>query len=99
MRYNQIPILRNLKGKRFHRRVLYPEIPKSDTDIIITSKYGDRYDTLAFRYYNDVELWWIIAKANGEFNGDFIFVPNTKIRIPQNIESIIAEFKRLNGDG
>ena len=44
---------------------------------------GDRYEKLAFRYYGDVKLWWIIAWINrrpGEFLnsvGDVIFIPSS----------------------
>ncbi len=42
---------------------------------------GDRYFKLANRYYNDPELWWVIAFFNQkptEFDikaGDIIFIP------------------------
>ena len=44
-------------------------------------KYGDRFYTLANKYYGDVDYWWVIAWYNGaptEANvqtGDVIFIP------------------------
>ncbi len=37
-------------------------------------KDGDRFDSLATRYYKDASKWWIIAKANGYVNGT-VFIP------------------------
>ena len=44
---------------------------------------------LAQRYYNDSNLWWIIAKANNISNGTFGLDPEVKIRIPIEIQNLI----------
>ena len=54
----------------------------SDKDIYITSIAGQRFDELAFQYYNDQTLWWVIAKANNLINGTLVIPPGLKIRIP-----------------
>ena len=51
-------------GVRVYRTTYYPPIPISDDDKFIRVKDGDRLDTLAHRFYKDVTLWWILAKAN-----------------------------------
>jgi len=40
-----------------YTETLYPEIEDKETDIYIYAKYGDRLDTLAYKYYNDTSLW------------------------------------------
>jgi len=54
--------------------------------------------SLAFQFYGDVTLWWIIAIANPNIV-DFssIFLPiGSQIRIPQNISPIIDSYNELN---
>ena len=48
-----------------YQTVRYPKIPRSEDDIYVITTIGDRYDTLAFQYYQDSSLWWVIANANG----------------------------------
>jgi len=77
-----------------YTETLYPEIEDKETDIYIYAKYGDRLDTLAYKYYNDTSLWWIIARAN-DFPGDSLFVelPN-RLRIPTDIASILNKINK-----
>lgn len=44
----------------------FPEFPVSNNDVIITidQKYLGRLDLIAHDYYNDSNLWWIIALVN-----------------------------------
>ena len=67
-------------------------------DVYIISKSTDRVDLLAFDYYNDEKLWWIISKANpGKIKRDSFFIdPGLQIRIPSNVEIIYDEFEKLN---
>lgn len=43
---------------------------------------GERIETIAFDYYGDPELWWIVARANPEvfYPGDLAVA--TVLRIP-----------------
>ena len=68
---------------------LLPVIPIKDTDIFVYPLYGDRFDTMAQRYYNDSNLWWIIAKANEVSNGKISPDPLKKLRIPTEIDDIL----------
>ncbi|MGI6394495.1 MAG: tail protein X [bacterium] len=43
---------------------------------------GDRWDTLAYRYYNDSKKMDEIIKANPEVPGKLILDAGTKLRIP-----------------
>ncbi len=59
---------------------LYSNIPETNSDLHLVSTEGDRCDNLAFRFYSDASLWWVIAKAN---NLNAMNIPNgIKLRIP-----------------
>lgn len=48
----------------------------------VVIREGDRLDHLAFRYYNDSELWWVIARANPDIYYPENIPPGTTIRVP-----------------
>tara|TARA_B100000287_G_C20352123_1_gene670253 strand:+ start:403 stop:705 length:303 start_codon:yes stop_codon:yes gene_type:complete len=85
-------------GKRYFGSIMYPEIKIRNNDIYIYAKSEDRIDTLAYKYYGDVSLWWIIAKANEIGKGTFRLEPGKQIRIPRAIDSIMEDFRKLNKD-
>ena len=60
----------------------YPVIPYRDTDVYIYSKSSQRLDILAYDYYQDQSLWWVIARANNLGKGTFNIPPGRRIRIP-----------------
>ena len=76
--------------------VMYPKVELRENDIYIISKFGDRLDTLAHKYYRDVTMWWLIAQANHLGKGSMMIEAGTKIRIPIAVEEIIQEFRLLN---
>ena len=92
-RYKHTVIRKNREGKRVFKPTMYPKIPIRDSDIFLYPKYGDRLDNLAFKYYKDVSLWWIIAKANGLDAAHIGLEVDKQIRIPTNIEPILAKLK------
>jgi len=53
-------------------------------------------DNLAFKYYGNQELWWIIARANNQNNGSMYLQSGKEYRIPQNIGTILRNFENLN---
>ena len=60
------------------------------------TKFDDSYSTLAYRFYDDVSLWWIIARANEGFKGNLRLPVGTKLNIPTEIGDILSELERLN---
>ena len=80
-------------GRNVYRSRIYPEIPLSDNDIYVASETGDRFDTLAYQYYNNSSYWWIIASANNIHNAPFGLKDGTILRIPQNYIEIVNKFK------
>tara|TARA_Y100001972_G_scaffold101329_1_gene126153 strand:- start:5194 stop:5514 length:321 start_codon:yes stop_codon:yes gene_type:complete len=103
-RYVEIPIRQTLtddlrtRGTLFRNSALYPTVPQQESDIYAITEWGDRFESLAFRFYGDVTLWWVIAISNPDV-ADFssIFLPvGSQIRIPQNISPIIDSYNELN---
>jgi nucleoid-associated protein YgaU len=95
-RYNKIKRKIDKSGKRVFSTTYYPEIPIRNTDKFITSVFGDRLEQLAYRFYGDTTLWWVIARANGEFNGDLRPKIGRRITIPTDISDSIRELNNLN---
>ena len=95
-RYNFTPMKVNKDGKRVFKPTIYPRIPIRDSDIFIYPKFGDRLDNLAFKYYGDVSLWWIIAKANGLDEAHIGLEVDNQIRIPVDINPILNQLKDIS---
>lgn len=96
MRYNQIPTKLSEDGKRVTRSTLYPPVPRKESDIYVRTTIGDRVEMLAFKYYGDVNLWWLIAEANAVGKGSFAIPAGSLIRIPTQYDDVLEEFNRLN---
>ena len=82
-------------GFRVYGTTYYPEIPIENGDKFIYSKFGDRFDLLAHKFYGDVTLWWVIAKADG-LKGKMYVPQNTEIRIPGNVSKVLEDFNNIN---
>ena len=95
-RYESTPVEKRFDGKRVYKTTEYPTIIEQESDIILISGEADYLDTLAFKFYNDPTLWWIIALANNIGKGRMSVEPGLQLRIPTNISSIITEFHNLN---
>ena len=72
------------EGESFFDTPDFPKFPESDQDrfVIVTDQYLGRLDLVANDFYQDVDLWWVIALVN-----DIRVVPDgmslgMKIRIP-----------------
>lgn len=61
----------------------YIEVPEHPDDqfFMVTQKYVDRIDLISAKFYNNVILWWVIAKANNLTN-PFSVPLDTILRIP-----------------
>ena len=95
-RYNHTKIKIREDGKRVLKPTIYPKIPIKDDDVFIYPKFGDRLDNLAHKYYGDVSLWWIIAKANNLDEAHIGFESDKQIRIPMDIESILDKLEDMS---
>ena len=76
--------------------VIYPKIKASDDDMYIISDAGDRLDILALKYYNNQNLWWIIATANNLNEASYSITPGIQLRIPANVSRILNDLEKIN---
>ena len=96
MRYKNAPVVRDKNRKRYYRPTIIPNIPLSDSDVYVYPKVGERLDLLAYQFYGDSNLWWIIAKANEISNGKVSPDPEKKLRIPTEIQPILEAVTKSN---
>jgi len=94
-RYSNTKVKRDKSGIRVYKTTYYPDIPIRDTDQFIYPRFGERLDLLAYKFYGDVTLWWVIAKANG-IKGKMYVPQNTEIRIPGNVSKVLEDFNNIN---
>jgi|TARA_Y100000022_G_C12954961_1_gene242051 phage tail protein X len=95
-RYDNIQIIKKEGERKFTETVVYPVINPSINDTYIITKQGDRLDNLAWEYYRDPSLWWIIARANNIGKGTLFPEVGVQLRIPDDVESLQNEYAELN---
>lgn len=83
-------------GKRVYLTTLYPYIPPQSTDLQIITNEADYLDALAYKYYGDPTLFWILAVANNLGKGRLSVPPGLTLRVPININDIISQFTQMN---
>lgn len=97
MRYNEPEILINKNGQRYFKSRKYPPIPPLASDIYVVTVQGDRLDLLAYTYYKDATLWWVISMANNNNTiGSMFPEPGTQLRIPTDLTTVITIFNNEN---
>ena len=88
----------NKTTKKVFATIIYPKIERDVDDYYIDVLQEDRLDNLAYQYYGDVTLWWVIANGNkldrssnygvtttmkeGIGKGSMYVKPGQRIRIP-----------------
>jgi|TARA_R110000822_G_scaffold78048_5_gene187028 hypothetical protein len=96
-RYQYNQILRTSLGRRYFSTTKYPLIPPSEEDIYVYTTDEDRYDLLAYQYYQDPTLYWVILIGNPQLPQDTLSPPvGSQIRIPGNIQSVLTSFEKIN---
>ena len=95
-RYDNIQIIKKEGERKFTETVVYPVINPSINDTYIITKEGDRLDNLAWEYYRDPSLWWIIARAKNIGKGTLFPEVGVQLRIPDDVESLQNEYAELN---
>lgn len=89
----------DVTGSTYYVTNVYPTIAPTDTDYYVITTIEDRLDLLAFDFYQDSSLWWVIASANA-LPGDSIYPPvGVQLRIPIDIQSILNTYNRVNNAG
>ena len=96
-RYDNPTILTTQQGKPYWKGKSYPNIPVSESDAYVITSSEDRLDLLAYRYYNDATLWWVIAMANNNSTKGLMYPePGTQLRIPTDLNAVMALFNNFN---
>jgi len=97
-RYNDPIILKTEYTNRpYFKGKFYPNIPLSESDVYVITTVGDRLDTLAFSYYRDSTLWWIISAANNNITKGALYPePGTQLRIPTDLNYVLNLYEQFN---
>jgi hypothetical protein len=102
-RYDNVPIIQTVptvqypKVIKYRESVRYPDIPLSESDVYIYTMRGDRLDNLAYQFYNDPTLWWVLSIANPDLPNDSLYPTlGYQLRIPSDINQILNDFDQLN---
>lgn len=101
-RYQTINIIKSdtgitsTSGKDMYFPTYYPDIEAKEDDNYIITGVTDRLDNIAFDFYGNSSLWWVIAMANN-LEGDSIYPPQGMyLRIPSNPTEVLAQYKEAN---
>jgi len=96
-RYESNNIITSTTQPRHRSSTRYPNVPLSIDDSYIITQFGDRLDNLAYQFYQDSTLWWIISIANPDLPNDSLYPPlGYQLRIPSFIKDILTDFSNLN---
>ena len=68
------------------------KIKQASTDILHPFKMGERIDNLAYKYYNDVTLGFIIMCGNPEYYNELAIPFGTTIRIPYPLSRVTTSW-------
>jgi len=71
-RYENIGTYKGNGGKVIYLPTKYPSLVPSNNDYYIITRDQDRLDLLAYDFYGDATLWWVVAMAN-DLPGDSMF--------------------------
>ena len=86
-RYDKLNIQKKANGLVFHSNLM-PYFKEVDSDVLIITEEDDRLDTLAFQFYKDASLWWVIAVYNNMTDVDLKLEPGLQLRIPNNPSNV-----------
>ena len=92
-----VPTVQYPKIIRYRSSTRYPDIPLSENDVLIYTMRGDRLDNLAYQFYGDPTLWWVLSIANPDLPNDSLYPTlGYQLRIPGNLSQILNDFEQLN---
>lgn len=95
-RYNYTSKSTRWDGKQVYKTLLLAPIPYYNDDIYIITNETMYLDDLAYKYYKDPSLWWIIAQANNIGKGRLSIQSGIQLRIPRNPAVILNQLKNNN---
>jgi hypothetical protein len=98
LRYQNIGTQKTLSKKVGYLPTRYPSLAPTNNDYYIIARAEDRLDLIAFDFYGDSTLWWVIATAN-DIPGDSMYPPmGFQLRIPGNSSNALSSFGSLNSN-
>jgi len=96
-RYDNNTIFKTPQGKPYYKNKRYPVVPLLESDMYVVTGVGDRLDLIAYQYYSDSSLWWVIAFINNDVvKGSMFPTPGTQLRIPANVNAVIRLYNQFN---
>ena len=96
-RYDNKITLKTSDDKPYYKGKIYPTIPLSESDVYVITTIGDRLDYMAYTYYRDSELYWVISIANNNVTKGSLFpIPGTQMRVPTDLNNILNLFQSAN---
>lgn len=96
-RYIYTGILKEKNTKKnYLETTIYPMLKPNSNDVYIIATEGDRIDLLAYRYYGETRMWWVIAVANNLNDANLFLEPGRQIRIPFDVTNVLYELKNSN---
>jgi hypothetical protein len=82
-----------LTGRRRIETMVFPRLPRREDDVYIYSTAGDRLDLMAYDYWGDATLWFVIAAINNVGNGSLAVAPGIQLRIPASPNEFLDALK------
>lgn len=91
------PTVQYPKIIRYRSSTRYPDIPLNENDVFLYTMRGDRLDNLAYQFYGDPSLWWVLSIANPDLPNDSLYPTlGFQLRIPSTLNQILNDFEKLN---
>ena len=95
-RYKYTSTEKRWDGKQVYKSLVLAPIPFAADDIYIITNETMYLDVLAYTYYKDPSLWWIIAQANNIGKGRLSVESGLQLRIPKNPTNVLNNIKAVN---
>ena len=97
-RFANIKTKKTSEGKQYYREAFIPKVSDLEGDVYFITERGDRLDLLAFEFYKDVSLWWVLAAANPTITrrDSYYVEPGKQFKVPANPQVIIEDYRDLN---
>ena len=95
-RYQNIQTKKTEDGKLIYSQTYYPIFGELDDDVYIMTTVTDRLDLIAYDFWGDSNLWWVVAIVN-DLECDSFYPPiGTQLRVPKNIVDVLNTFNQDN---
>lgn len=95
-RYLITPTEKNEDKKTIYSQTYYPEIGFYEDDVYIITSTQDRFDLIAYDFWGDKDLWWVVPMVNNLECNSFFPPVGIQLRIPRNIIDILNKFNKEN---